>query len=163
GVEDTMLVLRAISGPDPSDVSSVPSVIDFDVNKPVRGLRVGYVEKWMKEPPATIVDEEALALAKKAGLEPVPVTLPDWPYASLMTILFAESAASFEELVLSHGIDQLKMQVDDGWPNTMRQSRFLSAVDLVQAERLRRKVAEEMARLFERVDLLLVPSVRDEM
>jgi Asp-tRNA(Asn)/Glu-tRNA(Gln) amidotransferase A subunit family amidase len=162
GVEDTMLVLRAISGPDASDVSSVPSVIDYDGNQPVRGLRVGYFEKWMKEPPATHVDEEALELLKKAGLEAVPVTLPDWPYTSLTTIIIAEAAASFEELVLSHGLDQLKMQVDDAWPNTMRQARFLSAVDLIQAERLRRKVAEQMAQLFEHVDLLLVPSVRDE-
>jgi len=33
----------------------------------------------------------------------------------------------------------------------------------VQADRLRRKVANEMARLFAQVDLLLVPSLRDEM
>jgi Asp-tRNA(Asn)/Glu-tRNA(Gln) amidotransferase A subunit family amidase len=43
-----------------------------------------------------------------------------------------------------------------------RQARFLSAVDMVQADRLRRKVALEMARLFQDVDLLLVPSLRDE-
>jgi len=35
-------------------------------------------------------------------------------------------------------------------------------VDLVQADRLRRRVALEMARIFEQVDLLLVPSLRDE-
>jgi Asp-tRNA(Asn)/Glu-tRNA(Gln) amidotransferase A subunit family amidase len=80
-----------------------------------------------------------------------------------MTILFAEAAASFEELTLGHGVDQLKMQVPDAWPNTFRQSRFLSAVDMVQADRLRRKVAEEMARVFGSVDVLLVPSLRDEM
>jgi Asp-tRNA(Asn)/Glu-tRNA(Gln) amidotransferase A subunit family amidase len=39
----------------------------------------------------------------------------------------------------------------------------LSAVDFVQADRMRRKVAEEMARVFSEVDLLLVPSLRDEM
>jgi Asp-tRNA(Asn)/Glu-tRNA(Gln) amidotransferase A subunit family amidase len=54
------------------------------------------------------------------------------------------------------------MQVSDAWPNTFRQSRFLSAVDFVQADRLRRKVALEMARVFSEVDLLLVPSLRDE-
>ena len=47
----------------------------------------------------------------------------------------------------------------DAWPNTFRQSRFLSAVDFVQADRLRRKVAQEMARVFSGVDLLLVPSL----
>jgi Asp-tRNA(Asn)/Glu-tRNA(Gln) amidotransferase A subunit family amidase len=33
----------------------------------------------------------------------------------------------------------------------------------VQADRFRRLVAREMARLFDKVDLLLVPSLRDEM
>ena len=55
------------------------------------------------------------------------------------------------------------MQVPDAWPNVFRQSRFLSAVDFVQADRFRRKVAQEMARVFSQVDLLLVPSLRDEM
>jgi Asp-tRNA(Asn)/Glu-tRNA(Gln) amidotransferase A subunit family amidase len=163
GVEDTLLVLRALSGPDAGDLSSVPSKLDFDANAPVRGLRVGYFPRWMKEAPATRVDEEALDKLRGLGLVPVEVTLPDWPYASLLPILFAESAASFEELTLSHGVDQLKMQVPDAWPNTFRQSRFLSAVDFVQADRMRRKLALEMARLFAAVDLLLVPALRDEM
>src|SRR5207249_10792396 len=59
--------------------------------------------------------------------------------------------------------DQLKVQTPDAWPNLCRQSRFLSAVDFVQSDRFRRKVAGEMARLFSQVDLLLVPSLRDEM
>ena len=33
----------------------------------------------------------------------------------------------------------------------------------MQSDRLRRKVAAEMARIFSQVDLLLVPSLRDEM
>ena len=96
-------------------------------------------------------------------MTPVEVTLPDWPYDSLDLILFAEAAAAFEEITLNHQIDQLKAQVPDAWPNTFRQSRFLSAVDFVQADRFRRKVAQEMARSCPKVDLLLVPSLRDEM
>ena len=162
-VEDAMLVLHAISGPDAGDVGSVPSKLDFDANGTARGLRLGYFSKWMNEPPATDVDRNALTVAEKLGMRPVEVSLPDWPYSSLNTILFAEAAASFEEITLDRKIDQLKMQVPDAWPNTFRQSRFLSAVDFVQADRLRRKVAEEMARIFTQVDLLLVPSLRDEM
>ena len=161
GVEDALLVLAAISGADPGDVSSVPSRLAFEADGPVAGLRVGYFPGWMKE--ATDVDRAALGTAKLVGMVPVEVSLPDWPYGSLNTILFAEAAAAFEELTLSGGLDQLKMQVPDAWPNTFRQSRFLSAVDYVQADRLRRKVAQEMARLFEKIDLLLVPSLRDEM
>ena len=163
GVEDALLVLAAISGPDPGDLASVPSRLDFDSGAPVAGLRVGYFPAWMKESPATDVDRAALETVGKLGMVPVEVTLPDWPYDSLQLILFAEAAAAFEELTLSGGLRQLKAQVPDAWPNLFRQARFLSAVDFVQADRMRRRVAQEMARIFSDVDLLLVPSLRDEM
>ncbi len=163
GVEDTYLVLEAISGHDDGDVSSVKSRLDFDANAPVQGLRIGYFPAWMNEPPATEVDRAALETAKKLGMTPVEVSLPDWPFGSMNTILFAEAAASFEELTLTGGLDQLKAQVPDAWPNTFRQARFLSAVDYVQADRMRRLVALEMARIFQNVDLLLVPALRDEI
>ncbi|MEP6645368.1 MAG: amidase, partial [Acidobacteriaceae bacterium] len=162
-VEDTLLVLQAISGPDAGDTASVPSHLDFDANVGVKGLRVGYFPKWMKESPATEVDRAALKTVEQAGMTPVEVSIPDWPYDSLNLILFAEAAAAFEDLTLSGDADQLKAQVPDAWPNIFRQSRFLSAVDFVQADRFRRKVAEEMARVFSEVDLLLVPSLRDEI
>ena len=162
-VEDAMLILSAISGPDSGDLSSVPSKLDFDASASAKGLRVGYFSGWMKESPATDVDRAALAAVSKVGMIPVEVELPNWPYDSLDIILFAEAAAAFEELTLGGKLDELKVQVPDAWPNTFRQSRFLSAVDFVQCDRFRRKVAIEMARLFTKVDLLLVPSLRDEM
>ena len=161
-VEDAMLVLHAISGPDPGDLSSVPSKLDFDAGAPVKGLRVGYFPAWEKDKSATQVDRDAVQTVKKVGMVPVEVSIPDWPYDSLDIILFAEAAAAFEELTLSHGVDQLKAQVPDAWPNIFRQARFLSAVDFVQTDRMRRKIANEISRLFAQVDLLLVPSLRDE-
>jgi Asp-tRNA(Asn)/Glu-tRNA(Gln) amidotransferase A subunit family amidase len=163
GVEDALLVLQAISGPDAGDAASVPGRLDFDASAPAAGLRLGYIPKWMQDSPATEVDRAALGTARKLGLVPVEVSLPDWPYGSLSLILFAEAAAAFEELTLSGGLNQLKEQVPDAWPNLFRQARFLSAVDFVQADRFRRSVAQEMARIFSQVDVLLVPSLRDEM
>src|SRR5690349_13723065 len=163
GVEDALLVLQAITGPDAGDPSSLPSRLDYDGSAPVAGLRVGYFPKWMQEPPATDVDRAALQTLRSLGLTPVEVSLPDWPYDNLQHVLFAEAAASFEQLTLSNRDDELKMQVDDAWPNLFRMSRFLSAVDFVQADRLRHMVAAEMARVMSQVDLLLVPSLRDEM
>ncbi len=162
-VEDAMLVLQVISGPNAGDLSSVPGKLDFDAGASVQGLRVGYFPGWMKENPATDVDRAALEAVRKAGMALAEVTIPDWPYDSLNVILFAEAAAAFEELTLNRGVDQLRVQVADAWPNLFRQARFLSAVDFVQADRLRRNVANEMARVFSQVDLLLVPSLRDEM
>ena len=163
GVEDAMLVLQAITGPDAGDLSSMPSHLDYDAAAPVDGLRVGYFPAWMKESPATDVDRAALDTVRKLRMVPVEVSIPDWPYGSLLHILFSEGAAAFEELTLSGQASQLKVQVPDAWPNLFRMARFLSAVDFVQADRFRRRVAVEMARVFSQVDLLLVPSLRDEM
>ena len=164
GVEDAMLVLQAISGPDAGDLSSVPSQLDFDAGAPVRGLRVGYFPGWMAEPPATDVDRAALETREEARHE------AGRGDASRLALWIAESdslrrrrpprSRSSRSAAASK---ELKMQVPDAWPNIFRQSRFLSAVDFVQADRLRRKVAQEMARMFADVDVLLVPSLRDEM
>jgi Asp-tRNA(Asn)/Glu-tRNA(Gln) amidotransferase A subunit family amidase len=162
-VEDTMLVLKAISGPDAADLGSVASHLEYDSRASVKGLRVGYFPGWMKEAPATEVDRNALMAVEKLGMKALPVSLPDWPYDTLNIILFAEAAAAFEEQTLDHRVDQLKAQVPDAWPNSFRQARFLSAVDMVQADRFRRRVAGEMARVLGEVDLLLVPGLRDEM
>jgi Asp-tRNA(Asn)/Glu-tRNA(Gln) amidotransferase A subunit family amidase len=162
-VEDGALVLHAITGPDAGDLSSVPSKLDFDAGRSIEGLRVGYFPKWMHELPATEVDRAALETVKKLGMKPVEVSLPDWPYDCLQLILFTEGAAAFEEYTLDRRMNELKAQVPDAWPNLFRQARFLSAVDFVQADRMRRKVAEEMARVFKGVDLLLVPALRDEI
>ena len=162
-VEDAMLVLQAIGGPHAGDVSSVASHLEFDAGRPAKGLRVGYFPAWMNESPATDVDRAALEAVKTVGMAPVEVSLPDWPYTSLQHVLFAEAAAAFEELTLGGRLGTLKAQVADAWPNLFREARFLSAVDFVQADRFRRQVAMEMARLFSTVDLLLVPSLRDEM
>jgi Asp-tRNA(Asn)/Glu-tRNA(Gln) amidotransferase A subunit family amidase len=161
-VEDAMLVLQAINGPDAGDESSVPSRLDFDATAAIAGIKVGYISKWMNERPATDIERAAIETAKTMKMEVKEVTLPDWPYSSLMPILFAEGAASFEKLALDGQLGSLKVQVKDAWPNLFRQARFLSAVDFVQADRLRRKVALEMARVFEEVDVLMVPSLRDE-
>src|SRR3954453_10192635 len=149
--------------PIPATSPACPANWILNFGEDVKELRVGYFPKWMNEAPATEVDRAALVTVKKLGMVPVEVSIPDWPYDSLDLILFAEAAAAFEEITLNRQVDQLRVQVPDAWPNVFRQSRFLSAVDYVQSDRFRRKVAEEMARVFSEVDLLLVPSLGEEM
>ncbi|PSH03772.1 MAG: amidase [Acidobacteria bacterium] len=161
-VEDTMLVLRAISGPDAGDIASVPSRLDFDAAASVRGLRLGYFPAWMNETPATEVDQAALETAERLGFSLVELSLPDWPYNSLNLILLAEAAAAFEEAPLSGGLNQLDSETAESWPEFIRRARSFSAVDFAQTDYFRRKVVLEMARIFSEVDLLLVPALRDE-
>ncbi|MDG2289439.1 MAG: hypothetical protein P8K83_06525, partial [Woeseiaceae bacterium] len=64
----------------------------------------------------------------------------------------------FEALTLSDRDDQLRRQVNNAWPNAFRQSRYLSAVDYLQAERLRRQVMQDAHAFFDQVDVVFGPS-----
>ena len=118
----------------------------------------------MKEAPATDVDRAALETVRKLGMIPTEVSLPDWPYDSLNLILFAEGRGRVRG-THAEPADSInsRCRFPMRGPISFRQARFLSAVDFVQADRFRRSVAQEMARIFSQVDLLLVPSLRDEM
>jgi Asp-tRNA(Asn)/Glu-tRNA(Gln) amidotransferase A subunit family amidase len=74
-----------------------------------------------------------------------------------MNILYAEAAATFEDLTLSGLDDTLTWQDDAAWPNTFRKARFLSAVDHVQLDRLRYQVMLALDALFRDIDVLIGP------
>ena len=102
GVEDAMLVLKAISGTDAGDTASVPSKLDFDANAPVTRpagrLRPGVDEGGASDrrgPRRAGGDAEA---GHDAGAGERCRT---GRTTRCNLILFAEAAAAFEELTLS--------------------------------------------------------------
>ncbi len=155
GVADTALVLAAINGYDAADPGSIDMPFAFDAGQPVEGLRLGYSPAWFESDEANEVDHAALEAARDAGLELVEIALPELPYDSLETIVDVESAAAFEELTLSGRDDGLVRQDDGAYPNMFRAARFVPAIDLLQAERLRRAVMEVLAEVFGEVDAVI--------
>lgn len=162
-VEDCAVVLAAINGGDPADRGSIDAPFNFDAGAGIAGLRIGYILTAFADPEATDVDRAALAAARALGNEIVAVDLPDLPYASLMAILYAEAAAAFEDLTLTNRDDALVRQDKGAWPNAFRKARFLSAVDHVQADRLRYRVMQAMDEMFRKVDVLIGPFMTGPM
>ena len=161
-VEDTALVLAAINGGDRKDISSIDAPFHFDAAKGIEGMTVGYLPEAFGEG-ATEIDHAALAAMRELGVEVKEVSLPDLPYGSLMTTLYAEAAAAFETLTLTDADDTLKWQDEGAWPNTMRKARFLSAVDHVQADRLRYMVMEALDGMMSGIDALIGPFMTGPM
>jgi Asp-tRNA(Asn)/Glu-tRNA(Gln) amidotransferase A subunit family amidase len=94
---------------------------------------------------------------KKEGFHLIPVELPELPYLS--PILAAESAAAFDELTRNNQDDLLERQIKNAWPNKFRESRFIPAVEYIQANRKRKILIEEMkSKVFSKVDVYLNPS-----
>lgn len=162
-VEDNALVLAAINGFDGSDPSSIDMGFEYDGRQPLEALTIGYDPAWFEGDDLRSTDHAALQAARRLGAEVIEISLPDLPVTEIMAPLGAESAAAFEVLTLSNRDDLLRRQVNNAWPNSFRQARYFSAVDYVQADRLRRWVMQETHRFFSQVDIVIGPSFGNPM
>ena len=154
-VEDTALVLHALAGPDGGDPAAVDQPLVHRA-EPLKGARIGYYEAHFEA--ANDVERAGLAAAERIGAELVPLPpQPPLPYASLLLVLYAEAAASFQQLTLTDRDDELVWQAPEAWPNLFRRSHFISAVDLVRAQQVRREIMEAVHRAWSGVDVVLAP------
>ena len=156
-VEDTGIVLSAINGGDSRDPGSIDQPFNHDASAEIKGIRIGYLPTLYEGDQATDLDRDVLRRVCGLGFEIAEVALPDLPYGTLIDTLYAEAAATFEALTLSGADDTLTRQDEGAWPNALRKARFLSAVDHVQLDRLRRKVMEAVGSLFDEIDVLVGP------
>ena len=152
---DAELIMPVLTGTDAQDAGSLGTV--WPPRAPKARLRVGYDPAWFAD--ADSGQRAALdALRELADVVEVADVVPtDLPLGSLSYILVSEAAAAFEALTLDGRDDSLSWQDAAAWPNTFRAARFVSAIDLVQASRVRRLAMERMAETFAEVDALVGP------
>jgi len=103
----------------------------------------------------------ALEVFKSLGVEPTAIELPtSFPYDGFDIILRAEAGAFFDELVRSGEVDLMVEQGPSSRANSLRQSRFIPAVEYLQANRHRKQLIEEIHALFKDYDVIIAPSNR---
>jgi Asp-tRNA(Asn)/Glu-tRNA(Gln) amidotransferase A subunit family amidase len=169
-VEDCAIVLDAIYGPDGQDNSVIPASYHWNANLSPRTLRIGYVKSAFDTPetdpadpkrtlhPTRKFDDAALEVLKRIGINLIPVDLPDMPYDPMRLILNAEAAAAFDELTRSDRDKELVQQGKFDWPNSFRTSRFITAVDYVNANRVRSLAIQKWDDLMKTVDVIVTPT-----
>ncbi len=157
--EDCALVLDAIRGPDGQDLSAIDAPFCYPVRRSLAKLRVGYLKRdFDKEHDHKAEDLAALDVLRRIGAELRPVELPKHPKQPLYMLLSAEAAAVFDELTRSGLDDQLVQQADWNWPNSFRGARFITAVDYLDANRVRARLMADMDALFRDIDVLVAPA-----
>jgi Asp-tRNA(Asn)/Glu-tRNA(Gln) amidotransferase A subunit family amidase len=156
--EDTAMVLSVLNGYDEFDAGSIDFGFSYDGRQSLAEITIGYDPAWFDGESVNATDKAALAAIRKLGASVVEISLPDLPVDEITPALGIESAAAFEELTLSGRDDLLRRQIDNAWPNSFRQARYFSAVDLVQADRLRRRVMQDAHAFFSQVDVVFGPS-----
>jgi len=158
--KDCALILSIINGSDGRDqtVYNIPFGINF--KEDIKSLRIGYIQE--------IIDKDttdsgtnglfALNFLKEIGVTMDSVTLPSsYPFRAFDSILRAEAGAYFDKLIISNQINMMTQQSSSSRANSLRQSRFIPAIEYLQANRLRKRLIQEMFDLFKDYDVIIAP------
>jgi len=171
-VDDCAIVFNTIRGTDGKDNSVVDAPFNYPGKKKISDLKVGFVVYDLeKEGENDTYDyssdqknyEAVLNTLRNMGISLVPITLPDIPFNNMAFILGVEAAAAFDDLTLSNKDDELVRQVKNAWPNEFRSSRFVPAVEYIQANRARNMLIDDMAAKLENLDLYITASFSDNL
>jgi Asp-tRNA(Asn)/Glu-tRNA(Gln) amidotransferase A subunit family amidase len=160
-VEDCAIVFNAIYGPDPNDQTlyDLPFVYDPKSTN-LKKLRIGYLKSdFDSVRNGRQFNDSALITLRRLGATLIPIELPKFPVDDISIMLGAESAAAFDDLTRSGKDDLLVRQIKNAWPNSFRASRFISAVEYIQASRVRQLLIQEMAAVMKNIDVYVGPSL----
>ncbi len=156
--EDCALVFDAIRGPDGRDTTVRDLPFNYDAERRLADLRIGYVRSAFEADRETrAFDDAVLEVLRARGASLIPIEMPaDFPLNPLRTaILNAESAAAFDDLTRSNRDDLLERS---SWPNSFRTARLIPAVEYINANRVRTRVMHAMHETMQQVDVFVAPT-----
>jgi aspartyl-tRNA(Asn)/glutamyl-tRNA(Gln) amidotransferase subunit A len=159
---DCGLILDAIAGPDPADASASERPYQYPpADRPDRPFRLALLKGGVDNARPEIKDnfDRAVSVFKAMGSEVDAIELPSLPFGPVLsTILTAEAASAFEEMVASGLVFQLTAPEDriGGFAD-----QAVLATDYLRAQRIRGKLARALDAWLEPLDAVLTVPTAD--
>ena len=160
---DAGIMLQAIAGYDKNDPTSLTDVmpdINKTINKDIKGIRIGFDEKYATEG----VNEEvansvlnSLSVLKDLGAEIVDVKMPDISqYLSYINII--SSAEALNSYIRFHSTDSLKIP---WWVKNdlLHIGSKITGSEYANAVNMRIKCNSLISQVLEKIDVLLTPTL----
>ncbi len=160
-VADIARILQVMAGADPKDpTASKAAVPDYSkaLAGKVKGLRMGVPSEHFfthVHPDTDRALREAIFTLKRMGVEVVEVKVQNAAMCSAASaILLGSESAAFHQKRLKEQADQFDPLVRE----RLEAATFYSAIDYIQALRIRTTMIEEMRRVFRSCDVLMLPA-----
>lgn len=158
--DDAGLVLHAIAGPDPKDVScrNAPFACSTPPGR-VRGMKLGVVRSAFDAAKAAgtkPIFDAALEKMRELGATLEDMELKPYPYAEIYSITnHSEAACGFQDMLKPEEIDKFaNPERRDAWFAGLT----IRSVDYIRAQRVRTEVIEYTKVLFGGYDALIAPN-----
>ena len=159
--EDAAIVFQTIKGTDGKDASAVNAAFNYTGRVDWKTLKIGYAKNYFDKLDSSSNNVKDLEVLRKLGAKLDPVIFPDsgvYTVQMINIIIGAESAAAFDEFTRSGLDDEMTRQTKNDWPNSFRTSRFIPAVEYINANRHRYILMQKVNELFQQYDVVIVPS-----
>lgn len=159
--EDCAIVFDAIRGKDSLDVTTREVGFSYDSDIDITTLKVAYLKKDIEKDTTEVKTNllQAIEILNSLGVQADSMELPtEYPFDGFDIILRAEAGAMFDDMVRSGKVDIMVQQTQKSRANSLRQARFIPAVEYLQANRFRRLLIEEINDLFEQYDVIIAPT-----
>ena len=159
---DCRLILRAIAGPDPRDLTASDEPVKLDRRRPDFGrlraalIPTDFAKTPGAEPEVEAAFDAAVGTLRAMGLRIETAALPDMPASELTTtILYAEAISAFEPFFQKGTVRQLH---DPYAPYQREVTAELTGADYLKASRMRTVLQERMAGFFGTYDVIVAPN-----
>lgn len=160
--EDAAVVFNYIHGTDGLDQSAVNKPFNYQPKTDLKKMRVAYAKNYFDRITDTSRSEwKVLEAYKQMGVELVPIVFPDsaqYHYAIMDIVIGAECAAAFDDFTRTNLDDEMTRQGRGDWPNSFRTSRFVPAVEYINANRHRYLLMQQVNEAMKDIDVLICPT-----
>lgn len=160
--EDAAVVFQYIHGTDGLDQSAVNKPFNYQPKADLKKMRVAYAKNYYDRITDTSRSEwKVLEAYKQMGVELVPINFPDsaqYHYAIMDIVIGAECAAAFDDFTRTNLDDEMTRQGRGDWPNSFRTSRFVPAVEYINANRHRYLLMQQVNEAMKDIDVLICPT-----
>jgi len=159
--EDAAVVFNYLHGTDGKDASAVNMPFNYTGKTDLSKLKIAYAKNYLGRRDTMGNELEVLNAFKKAGAQLIPVDFPDsgiYNFNMSGIIIGVESAAAFDEFTRTDLDDMMTRQGRNDWPNQFRSSRFIPAVEYVNANRYRYLLMQKINKFINKYDVVICPT-----
>jgi Asp-tRNA(Asn)/Glu-tRNA(Gln) amidotransferase A subunit family amidase len=160
--EDAAIVFNYIKGTDGKDMSAVNKPFNYKPETDIKKMKIGYAKNYFDRITDTSRTElKVLQTYRDMGVELIPVDFPDstvYPFNIMDVVISAECAAAFDDFTRNDIDDLMTRQGLFDWPNTFRVSRFVPAVEYINANRHRNILMQKVNEVVNQFDVVICPT-----